>query len=207
MCCRKNPHLHPKRSMMMRRLQRMFSLWQSQETDDSRARSRNTLRRPHVVVVGAATPEAPAVPSVVVRGHPGNIPGFPRRIWILRYNGCCCCRSSRTAVTLVSSSVLLGHNPGSTVPDIKQCCSASESCFSGKSHPGLFAEIEEESKRSDKSVRGTRVSHQTSTLAGSKLSSAVGTCRFGGTRSAKGLAGSATMSMPSISPPNEGVCL
>lgn len=41
---------------------------------------------------------------VVVRGHPGDIPGFLRWVWILGYNvvaiiHTCCCRSSRTAIT------------------------------------------------------------------------------------------------------------
>ena len=50
--------------------------------------------------------------AVVVRGHPGGIPGFPIEIWILGNNGCCvlvagkhCPQRAVSLLSLFSSSL------------------------------------------------------------------------------------------------------
>ena len=48
----------------------------------------------------------------VVRGHPGYIPGFPRKIWILGYDGCCSLLlgTSPTVVYFSSSQSFSGNH-------------------------------------------------------------------------------------------------
>ena len=50
--------------------------------------------------------------SVVIRGHPRYIPGFPIGIWILGYNGCCSLLlgTSRTARYFFFSEFFSGYN-------------------------------------------------------------------------------------------------
>ena len=43
--------------------------------------------------------------NVVVRGHPGDIPGFPVEIWILGHNGCCVPYVSSKFRTLNAESI------------------------------------------------------------------------------------------------------